>query len=119
MELLRIYTDEGEVVVRKVSTPRSYEAMVILKPHLSDEQVAEAIKSFENMIVETYGGEMISVENWGKRRFAYEMDKEREGIYVILSFKVLPQHAEKINRALRLDPRVHRHMIVRLNKKED
>ena len=118
MELLRIYTDEGEVVVTQISKPRTYEAMMILKPNLTDEEVEESIQKYTNMIQEA-GGEIINLENWGKRRLAYEMDKEREGIYIIINFKVKPEHVDSINKSMRLDPKVHRHMIVRVNKNED
>ncbi len=118
MDLLRIYTPEGEVVVKQISKPRSYEAMVILKPELSDEEVTETIKKYEEMI-SSLGGEIINIENWGKKKLAYEMDKKREGIYVIINFKLLPEHVETINRSMRLDGNVHRHMIVRINPKED
>ncbi len=118
MELLRIYTDEGEVVIRQQPRYRSYEAMIILKPHLSDEEVQKMIDRYREYMTSN-GAEIINIENWGKKNFAYEMDGLKEGIYIIISYKANPSFTEELNNQLRLDINVHRHMIVRTDKKED
>ena len=62
-------------------TSREYETVYILRPNTANDGVAE-INTKVKGIIEGMGGKILKVDNWGKRRLAYEVAKERKGIYL-------------------------------------
>jgi small subunit ribosomal protein S6 len=63
-----------------------YESIFILRPNLSEEEVTKAVEKMKSM-VEKSGGAILQVENWGKRKLAYEVEKEKKGTYIVFRFK--------------------------------
>jgi small subunit ribosomal protein S6 len=72
-------------------TVRNYEMMYILNPTVADQEetLVSAIEKV-NSLVTGNGGEIVNEDRWGKRRFQYEINKIREGYYVVLKFKLNP-----------------------------
>ena len=64
---------------------RNYELMVILDPELEERTVAPSLDTYLN-VVRNDGGTVDSVDVWGRRRLAYEIDGHREGHYYLLYF---------------------------------
>ena len=93
---------------------RSYELMYIIDANVEDHSVE--VKAIEEVIVK-HGGEVTKTDVWGKRRFAYEIDKKTEGIYVVYEYKVSPDQLSEIDRLLGLRPMVVRHMSISLEEK--
>ncbi|MDY3869439.1 MAG: 30S ribosomal protein S6 [Pyramidobacter sp.] len=93
---------------------RSYEMMAIIDTAVEDHSVE--VKAIEEVIVK-HGGEVTKTDVWGKRRFAYEIDKKTEGIYVVYEYKVSPDQLSEIDRLLGLRPMVVRHMSISLEEK--
>lgn len=91
---------------------RSYELMFILKPELDEDAVNASIEKYTG-IINNQGGVIESVDKWGKRRLAYEINKIREGIYVLVHFKGQPGAAQETERVLKLSDEVIRHMMIR------
>jgi len=92
---------------------RTYEATYILDPNVTEEQLPGLIEKFTNQV--TGKGEVMTVDNWGKRRLSYEIKGKREGVYVTMRFKATSQVADELGRILRLSDEVIRNLIVRLN----
>ena len=92
----------------------NYEAVLIFKPDMSDQDRTELFDRFKAVIEEN--GEVTNVDDWGKRRLAYEINYIREGYYYIVDFKSLPDHIREFERRLRLSDFVLRYMVIR---KED
>ena len=91
---------------------RAYELMVIFVADLDDAGVTAELDRVGEMVTAA-GGSVVSTDLWGKRRFAYEINHQYEGIYVVLEI-VTEQALDDVDRYLRLaDPTV-RHKIVRL-----
>ena len=91
-----------------------YEITYIIKPDVDDEAKKAIIDKYTKVIADN-GGEM--VEDWGKRRFAYEIEKYREGSYYIMTFTA--EDAAAVNEFARLskiDDSVLRSMTVKLDK---
>ena len=59
------------------------------------------------------GGTIDSVEDWGKRKLAFEVDKLTEGDYTLINFHADPDDIAELDRVLRINDAVKRHMIVR------
>lgn len=92
----------------------NYEAVVIFKTELADADRNALLDRFKGHIEEN--GEVVSVDDWGKRKLAYEIDDLKEGYYYIVDFKSEPDHIKEFERRLRLSDYVLRYMVIR---KED
>ena len=103
-----------EAKVRKeVSyTMRNYEAMYVLRPEMDEEQINAAIEKFSDIITAN-GGEVTKVEQWGKRRLAYEVEKLREGYYVLCYFTGNTELPKELERNFKISDRVIRFLVVR------
>lgn len=91
---------------------RKYETIFILRPDLDEEKTNEAIEKFKSL-VESNGGEIASLDKWGKRRLAYEIDHTREGFYVVSKFKAQSAVASELDRVFKISDVFMRHIIVR------
>ncbi len=87
--------------------------MLIVIPELDEEQ-AEATLSRFRTIIERTGGEVSEVNNWGRRKLAYEIDHRADGFYYVMQFTVGERTLTELKRILRISDDVLRHMIVRL-----
>ena len=100
-----------------VSTaPRHYELMLILDPTLDERTVAPSIDTFLN-VVRNDGGSVENVDIWGKRRLAYEIDKNAEGIYAVITVQAAPATVSELDRQLNLNESVLRTKITRPDAK--
>ncbi|MCT1866378.1 30S ribosomal protein S6 [Dermabacter sp. p3-SID358] len=95
---------------------RKYEMVVILDPSI-DERTVDT--TFEKLIkvVPAEGGTVDNTDVWGKRKFAYEIDKKQEGIYVVLNFTSKPETAKELDRQLGLNEVVLRTKLMRVDEK--
>ena len=89
-----------------------YETMYILRPDIAEEEVNQHIEKY-NKLLEDMGGKILDSQMRGKRRLAYTIAKNREGIYVQLSHQGDGQHIEKIEKAMRLSEDVIRYMTIK------
>ena len=94
---------------------REYEVMYIIKPDLEEEKYATIIEKY-NTLIQNNGGEVVSVEPWGKRRLAYEIDKLREGYYVLLKINAGPELPAELERNFRIADEVMRYLVVKIEK---
>jgi len=91
---------------------RTYEVMVILDPSLDERTVAPSLDTYLN-VVRQDGGQVESVDVWGKRRLAYEIEKNAEGIYAVIDLKAEPATVKELDRQLSLNESVLRTKVVR------
>ena len=91
---------------------RRYEMMVILDPDLEERTVAPNLDQYLN-VVRQDGGEIESVDVWGRRRLAYEINKKSEGIYAVVEFSAKPDAVKEMGRQLSLSESVIRTKVVR------
>ena len=89
-----------------------YETMYILRPDIAEDEVNNHIEKY-NKLLEELGGRVLDSQMRGKRRLAYPIAKNREGIYVQLSHQGDGQHIFKIEKAMRLSEDVIRYMTVK------
>lgn len=88
----------------------SYETVFILSSKLTEEATAEMVKKFTDLIAAN--GTVDSVDEWGKRRLAYDIDYEQEGYYVLVNFTSAPEFPAELDRIFRITEGVIRSMIV-------
>jgi small subunit ribosomal protein S6 len=95
---------------------RSYEVMVILDPSLDERTVAPSLDTYLN-VVRQDGGQVENVDVWGKRRLAYEIQKNAEGIYAVIDLKAEPATVKELDRQLTLNESVLRTKVIRPDAK--
>ena len=93
---------------------KEFEALYILKADLSPEDAEKEIKAVE-AIVTGASGEVIEHTDWGKKRLAYAIGKQKYGQYVLLRFKSSSDIPEKVTRQFRYDENILKGMVVRLD----
>ena len=86
--------------------------MYILRPDIAEDEVIKHIEKY-NTLLESIGGKILDSQMRGKRRLAYPIAKNREGIYVQLSHQGDGQHIAKIEKAMRLSEDVIRYMTIK------
>ena len=92
-----------------------YETVFILNPVLSDVQIKETVKKFEDYLV-SKGAEMISKEDWGLKKLAYTIQNKKSGFYHLFEYKVDGQSITPFELEFRRDDSVMRYLTVRLDK---
>ena len=93
---------------------KAYELLFFVSPTIEDESRAGAMKRIETTIADANGViDNVDTENWGKRKLAYEIDGLTEGDYTLIDFHAEPENIAELDRVLRINDAVVRHMIVR------
>ena len=95
---------------------RHYELMVILDPNLDERTVTPSLETFLN-VVKADGGSVEKIEIWGKRRLAYEIEKNADGIYAVIEVACEPATVAELDRQLGLNESVLRTKVLRLERR--
>ncbi|ARP50552.1 MULTISPECIES: 30S ribosomal protein S6 [Caproicibacterium] len=93
---------------------KAYETVFILSSKLDEQHTAALVTKFKDLIAAN--GTVDGVDEWGKRRLAYEIDKETEGYYVLINFTSAPAFTAELDRVYKITDGVLRSLIIR---KED
>ena len=96
---------------------KAYELLYFVDPASTEETRAGVMKRIDVSVSEN-GGKVDNVEDWGKRKLAYEIDGLTEGDYILINFHADPTQIAELDRVLRINDAVKRHMIVRRDDKE-
>ena len=91
---------------------RAYEVMVILDPSIEERTVEGSLDKYLNVIRKD-GGSVESVDIWGRRRMAYEIKKNQEGIYAVVNLTAEPDSVKELDRQLTLNESVLRTKVIR------
>ena len=91
---------------------RAYEVMVILDPSLEERTVQPSLDKYLNVIRKD-GGSVENVDVWGRRRLAYEIKKNAEGIYAVIQLTAEPDTVKEFDRQLGLNESVLRTKVMR------
>lgn len=91
---------------------RAYEVMVILDPSTDERTVAPSLDKYLN-VVRNDGGTVDNVDVWGRRRLAYEVKKNAEGIYAVINLQAEPATVKELDRQLTLNESILRTKVIR------
>ena len=103
----------GRTCARKTTggvNMRDYELLFVLDPGLDEETKANLIETVKSVI--NAGGEAGEADVWGDRKLAYSINKKNTGYYVVIPFKAEPDLPKELDRRLRINENVMRHIIV-------
>lgn len=95
-----------------------YETIYIVNPTLDDDALKEAIEKFSDLIKKLKGF-IIKVNEWGKRKLAYELKQFDKGYYVVVDFCALPKMVRELERNLKLDERILKYITVKIDENID
>lgn len=90
---------------------QSYEAVLIFTSKISEEETTEAVNKVKELI--SSNGEVVSVDDWKKRKLAYEIKHEKEGQYFLVTFNAEPKFISEFERVLRINSQVLKHMVIK------
>ena len=93
-----------------------YELTYIISPVLEDDEYEKIVEKFTELIRDN-GGEIDEVDEWGIRKFEYEMDGKSSGYYVNAYFTAPGELIEKLERSLRIDDQIMRYMTLKYDAK--
>ena len=98
---------------------KAYELLYIVDPS-ANEEVRVGVNARIDVAISGQGGTVDNVEDWGRRKLAYEIDGLSEGDYILIHFHADPTHITELDRVLRINDAVKRHMItVAVNSDEE
>ncbi len=92
---------------------RGYEALYVMKPNYEEEAYRDFVEKY-NALIQSNGGEVTKVDPWGKRRLAYEIDKVREGYYVLVQFNGDAGLPAELERNFRINDEILRYLVTKL-----
>lgn len=95
---------------------RDYELGFILNPEVNEEQSSAILERIQQ-IVNTHDGQVVRINQWGRRRLAYPIQHQRDGFYVFFDMILTPETVSELDRNLKVTEEVLRHMIVRRDPK--
>ncbi len=94
---------------------RVYEVMFIAAPETADEDIAKLNESITNLI-ETEGGSVVKLEDMGRRRLAYPINKKTDGYYVLFEIEGSGQEIAELERRMRVNDTIMRYLTVRVDE---
>ncbi len=91
-----------------------YEVLYIIDATRDEESIKASVEKFKG-IVESNGGEVTAVDEWGKKRLAYVIDYKIEGYYVLMSFTCAPEFPKELERNFKIDEAILRYLVTRID----
>ena len=96
-------------------TDKMYESAVLINAALEDDQIQSIISRIKELI-SSNDGEITDVEDWGRKRLAYMIKKNKIGYYVIIRFSAQPELISMLERFYKLDENILRYLTIKLSK---
>ena len=93
---------------------RTYEVVTVLSPALGEEGLVATSAKIKALIGSA--AEIVSYDEWGRKRLAYEVDNQHEGYYALTTFRAEPEFPKELERVLKITEGVLRFLVIR---KED
>jgi small subunit ribosomal protein S6 len=94
---------------------RRYELMLVIRPDVADDRSQALVDRTTRQIVSS-GGQIVKVAPWGRRRLAYQIDRQREGSYQIILFEAPPGAISELEHTLLITEEVLRHLVTRVER---
>lgn len=94
-----------------------YENMIILNSNISDEEAESAVSRIKDLIT-GQGGEVLKVDIWGRRKLAYEIKRQKKGLYVLFYYKAPSSAIKKLEEFFKVFEAVLKYMVLKLGAKQ-
>jgi small subunit ribosomal protein S6 len=100
-----------------MSAARTYELVYIVTPDATEEQIA-AIHEQVEQTTQKMGGSLVKTDNWGRRKLAYEIQHQKEGVYILETIEGNGELMKELDRRLKVVDQVIRQLIVRVDEEQ-
>jgi small subunit ribosomal protein S6 len=94
-----------------------YENVVILNASLPDEEINASIAKISDLVVNS-GGEVLKADQWGRKKLAYEINKQQKGFYVLFVFRTPAATIRKLEELYKVFDPVIKFMVIKLEPKQ-
>jgi small subunit ribosomal protein S6 len=95
---------------------RAYEVTFIVRLDGDEAQINNTVEQVRGWIEADDNGQVTRIDRWGRRKLAYEIDKQREGYYVLMESQIEPQAIRELERSMKLSPHIMRYLTVRVEE---
>ena len=92
---------------------RKYEVMVIMDPDTTDERSIQSTLEQYLTVITKGGGTIENLDMWGRRRFAYEIQKKTEGLYAVIDMTANPADVKELDRQFSINESIMRTKVMR------
>lgn len=96
---------------------KKYELLFLIDSSIENQEIEGVVAKF-NDLIKANGGNIVEVNNWGKRKTAYEVNKKREGFYSLINFEAPAELIKELERVLRIDEMVMKFLVVKVDEKK-
>ncbi|MFP3869049.1 MAG: 30S ribosomal protein S6 [Desulfobacteraceae bacterium] len=97
---------------------RRYESVFVINPDLMDAEIQATIDKFTG-IISSQGGTLFNLEDWGRRKLAYKINKFTRGYYILADFASEPAVVAELERNYKLDDRIIRFLTIKTSDQVD
>lgn len=91
-----------------------YESIFIINPDLSEEDTAALVAKFKSLLESS--AQLDSIDEWGKRKLAYEIADKTEGYYVLVNFSAEPEFPHELERIYKITDGIIKYMVIKKEK---
>ena len=95
----------------------TYETLFIVDPEIGDGEIDKTIEIVQDVIT-SGGGTILKIDKWGRRQLAYEIQKKRDGFYVLMYFQAPTEVLLELNRRYKLTDTILRNLVLQLGKEQ-
>jgi small subunit ribosomal protein S6 len=91
----------------------TYELTFIVRVDPSEEVINNTVTQVQGWVEADDLGQVTKIDRWGRRKLAYEIDKQRDGYYVLMNADIDPKNLSELERNMKLSPNVLRYLLIR------
>lgn len=91
----------------------AYELTFIVRVDPNEEVMNNTVSQVQSWVEANELGQVTKIDRWGRRKLAYEIDKQRDGYYVLMNAEIDPQNLPELERNMKLSPEVLRYLLIR------
>ena len=96
---------------------KKYELLFLIDSSIENEKIDEVVAKISD-VIKNNGGNVTELNNWGKKKTAYEVNKKWEGFYSLINFEAPAELIKELERVMRIDERVMKFLVVKVDEKK-
>ena len=94
-----------------------YETVYIVHPAIQEGRLNDIVTKFHNKLSKLKG-EVLYIENWGKKKLAYAIDKQKYGTYILCQYAIGGEYVKEVSQELELNPNILRYLITKIESSD-
>ena len=94
-----------------------YETVYVVHPAIQEGRLNDIVTKFHNKLSKLKG-EVLYIENWGKKKLAYAIDKQKYGTYILCQYAIAGECIKEVSQELELNPNILRYLITKIESSD-